>query len=424
MHFVAILLAGALGVSADTLPVPWRLADVLASVEARSPGLAAARAEHLAAEARVGPASRPPDPRLQLGLMNRSLPSLGKRSVLAMDQIQLTQMIPVPGKLRAGAGVARANAQVAAAGIAERRQTLRLRAADDFFELDRVHRSVVVLRHAGALLREIEGVVRAMYSVGSGKQADVLHAQVALARLEEELTGMAAMREAATARLNALLRRPTGLPIAAVVSPCLPESLPAATLLLEAALREAPVLLAGRARLAAAQAGGRVAGLERWPDFELGAAYGQQPMVGEPGTERMLSLMVGATIPIWAGSRQGAMRREAAAMAQASEAELEDAELEVRGRVGELIAAFERAQGLRRLYRGTILPQARAAAAALLATYRTGGGNFDPVLEAYLTASQYELQLIQLDLEQARAVSGLEALTSLVLMDTNPGGAR
>lgn len=110
-------------------------------------------------------------------------------------------------------------------------------------------------------------------------------------------------------------------------------------------------------------------------------------------------------------------------MAQASEAELRAVEAEARGRVGELIVAFERARRLRQLYRGTILPQARAAATAALAAYRTGGVNLDAVLEDLLTVSEYELQLIQLDAEQARAVTGLEALTSLVLMDSNSGGA-
>ena len=51
MYFAAILLAGTLGAPADTLPVPWRLADLLAAVEAISPELAAAKAEQLAAEA-------------------------------------------------------------------------------------------------------------------------------------------------------------------------------------------------------------------------------------------------------------------------------------------------------------------------------------------------------------------------------------
>ena len=421
MHLVAILLAGALGARADTLPASWRLADLLAAVEAHSPELAAARAEHRAATARIDPAGRPPDPRFQVALMNRSLPGLGKRSVLAMDQIQLIQMIPVPGKLAAGSAVARAHARVFTAGIEERRLALRVRATEDFFELDRVDRSLAALNHAGLLLREIEGVVRARYSVGSGSQADVLRAQVELAKLDVELTEMRTLRAAAVARLNAILARRADLPIDAVTSPGLPKSLPSAERMLDAALRGGPALAAGRARLDAAQSGRRVAGLERWPDLELGVAYGQQSMVGEPGTERMVSFMVGATIPIWAGRRQGAMRREAAAMAEAAEADLRAGEAETRGRIGELIAAFERAQRLRQLYRGTLLPQSRAAGSAALAAYRTGEVNLDTVVESCLTVSEFELQLIQLDAEQARAVAGLEALTALNIMESDAG---
>ncbi|HSE52025.1 MAG TPA: TolC family protein, partial [Gemmatimonadales bacterium] len=300
---MAILLAGTLGVPADTLPIPWRLADLLAAVEARSPELAAAKAEQLAAVARVGPVSRLPDPRMQLGLMNRSLPGFGKRSPLAMDQIQLVQMVPVPGKLAAAAARARADARVSSASAEQRRFEVRLRVAGEFFELDRVDRSAASLQRAGLLLREIEGVVRAMYSVGSGEQSSVLRAQIELARLEEELIGMRAMRAGITARINSLLLQPADAPVAPVIPPRLPESLPPTAALVDAALRGGPEPGPARERVAAAEAGRRVASLERWPDFELGIAYGRQPMSGEPGTEHMLSLMVGTSIPIWAGSR-------------------------------------------------------------------------------------------------------------------------
>lgn len=421
MYFAAILLAGTLGVPADTLPVPWRLADLVAAVEARSPDLAAAKAEQLAAEARVGPVSRLPDPRIQVGLMNRSLPGFGKRSPLAMDQIQLMQMVPVPGKLAAATARARLEARVIAASAEQRRSEVRFRVAGDFFELDRVDRSVASLQRTGLLLREIEGVVRAMYSVGSGAQSSVLRAQIELARLEEELIVMRAMRAGITARINSLLLRPDDVPVAAVLPPCLPESLLPTATLVDAALRGGPGPGPARERVAAAEAGRRVASLERWPDLELGVAYGRQPMIGESGTDHMLSLMVGTSIPIWAGSRQGAMRRETAAMASAAQAELRSVEAETRARIGELVADFQRSRRLRELYRGTILPQARAAASSSLAGYRTGGGSFEAVLESHLALSRYDLQVIQLEAEQARAVAELEALTALTLLPANPG---
>jgi cobalt-zinc-cadmium efflux system outer membrane protein len=421
MHFVAILLAGTLGVHADTLPLSWRLADFLAAVEARSPDLTAARAEQRAADARLASAGRLPDPRVQLGLMNRSVPGFGKRSPLAMDQIQVMQMLPVPGKLAAAAARARAEAGITGADAIRRRSGVRLRAAGDFFELDRVDRSVAALERTGYLLRQIEGVSRAMYAAGSGPQASVLRAQIELARLEEEVIALGAARAGIAARLNALLWRPQALPFGTVLMPELPESLPPIAVLVDAALRAGPSLGPVRGRLAVALAGRRGADLERWPDLELGLAYGRQPMIGEPGTDQMVSLMIGASLPLWAG-RSGAMRREAAAMAEAAQAEVRMVEAEIHGRIGELVAEFQRAGRLRRLYRGTILPQARGAAASALAAYRTGGVSLEVVLEAQLTVSRVDLQLIQLDAEQARAVAELETLTLHPFMLASPGG--
>ena len=54
------------------------------------------------------------------------------------------------------------------------------------------------------------------------------------------------------------------------------------------------------------------------------------------GTNRMLSLMLGVSVPLWAGSRQFAMRRETAAMREMAEADLAAMEADTRGRVGEL----------------------------------------------------------------------------------------
>lgn len=108
-------------------------------------------------------------------------------------------------------------------------------------------------------------------------------------------------------------------------------------------------------------------------------------------------------------------------MASAAQAELRAVEAETRARIGELVADYQRTRRLGELYRGTILPQARAAASSSLAAYRTGGVSFEAVLEAHLALSRYDLQVIQLEAEQGRAVAELEALTALTLMPANPG---
>src|SRR6185503_17905904 len=130
-------------------------------------------------------------------------------------------------------------------------------------------------------------------------QADVLRAQVEIERMSEEVTRMRAMREAAAARLNALLDRPAETPVPSPALPRFPRDLAGADSLERQAMAGRPMLAAGVLEVEAATAAQQRARREIWPDLQLGAQYGQRPMA--EGTDRMLSLMIGFSVPIWAG---------------------------------------------------------------------------------------------------------------------------
>src|SRR5262245_4511994 len=88
--------AGAQTPGDDTL----RLAEAVRLVREANPMLRAARASATAAEQRVGPAGALPDPQLQLGLMNRMASDFGNTmDPMTMNQVQVMQMLPWPGKL-------------------------------------------------------------------------------------------------------------------------------------------------------------------------------------------------------------------------------------------------------------------------------------------------------------------------------------
>ena len=109
LMFCGLLLTGVGGELLAQTPAPTtalRLGQLYRSVQTANPRIAAAGALAQAAEARVAPRRRPPDPELQLGLMNRSLPGLELDPVLGMNELQLMQMLPFPGKLRAAGDVA------------------------------------------------------------------------------------------------------------------------------------------------------------------------------------------------------------------------------------------------------------------------------------------------------------------------------
>jgi outer membrane protein TolC len=332
-----------------------------------------------------------------------------------MTQVQVMQMVPIAGQLGLAGRAARAQAGATAARASDLRWELRSSAAAAFYELYRFDRSIEVAQVTQGLLRDIGTTARTMYAVGQGRQADVLRTQVEVDRMTEEIARMRTMRDAASARLNALLDRPAESPLGSPVLPEFPRDLALSDSLERLALAGRPLLAAGALDVEAAIALQRRARKEIWPDLQFGAIYGQRPMA--EGTDRMVSLMLGFSVPIWAGRRQLKMRQETQSMRLAAEAELEAMKAETRGRLGELAADLRRSRSLRDLYRQTILPQAEATVVSTLAAYQVGEVDLLMLLDAQMTVNRYRQQVIQLEAEEGMTLAAIEMLLGQPLFD-------
>ncbi|HET9984854.1 MAG TPA: TolC family protein [Longimicrobiales bacterium] len=395
--------SGAAAPRGDTLT----LAAAYAAARAGSPRLAAAAAGADAAAARVPGAGRPPDPSLQVGAMNLSLPGLRADMPSSMaPSIQAMQMLPIPGKLGLASRAAAGEARAARADADEAWWEVRAGVAMAFYDVYAADRQIAVMERTLRLLGDFRQVAQAMYATGTGRQSDVLRADVDVAKMRADLVRMRAMRVSAAARLNGLLDRPAEMPIPAVALPALPDELPSADTLLAWADAGRPMLERGRAAIDQAQAREALARREIWPDLTVGVQYGQR--AGEMGTERMGGAMVGFTLPVFARSRQLRMRDEAAAMERMATADLADMRAGVRARIAALAADLDRDRTLIRLYRAEILPQAATGVQSALSSYRVGAVDFMTLADAQMTENTYEQELYALQGRYGAAVAELE----------------
>lgn len=392
-----------------------RLGDIYASVRQNNPKIAAARSLAEAYRARIPGAGLPPDPQLQLGFMNYTIPGLRPMDPLGMTQLQVMQMIPTAGKLGLTSRIASSQAAAERERAVDVEWELRSVTAMAYYELYDAEQAIAIATETRRLLQDITAVARTMYEVGEGRQADVLRAQVEIARMTEEITRMQAMRSAAAARLNALLDRDPASAVGTAALPRFPDDVPVEERLVSVASRNRPMIRAGVEDVQAADAMAVRARRELWPDLIVGAQYGQRS--GEMGAERMGSLMFGASLPIFAGKRQLKMRDEAAAMRAMAEADLQYMRADTRGRIGEALAALNRARNLTRLYSTTVLPQAEATVASAMAAYRVGQVDFMTLLDDRMTVNNYRQELATLQAEEGRAWAELEMLTGTELFD-------
>ena len=389
--------------TADTLT----LAEAIGMARQANPMLGAARATADAAAQRVRPAGTLPDPELQLGLMNRMISEFGSTAdPMTMNQVQLMQMLPWPGKLGNARRAAEHTASAARADAEEQTRMLEAQVRMTYYEVAYADRAIEAMRRTQSLLRDFLQVTTTMYAVGSAVQQDVLRAQVEVARMGEEITRMEQERLAMAARLNALLGREATVPVPAVELPEPAGELPPTDSLIARALTQRPAVQAGAERVAAAQATLAGARRELYPDLRVGIAYQLRPAY-----ENMISLMVGINLPIFAGRRQLPMRRQMAAMRDMSEAELLNVRNETTARIVETRARAVRDRDLAQLYRSSILPQARAAVQAALGSYRVGQVSFMQLVDNQMTVNQYEIETIRLLADYQQAVGDLIALT-------------
>ena len=422
---VAIALTGSAGAqsTATVRPSPdttaTRLGDLYRRVEAVSPRIAAARSLALAARARVPGTTRPPDPQLQLGWMNYSLPNVAPMPTVGMTQLQVMQMLPLGGKLALSGRTASAQASASSERANDVVWELRNQTAMAFYDLYAAEQNLGVARETLRLLQDIETTAESMYRVGEGRQADVLRAQVEIAKMVEDTLRMMAMRQSMLARLDALLDRPAESALGAVALPEFPDSVPASATVEALALDDRPMIRAGLDDVRAAEASEKLARKEIWPDLQIGVQYAQQGSAMGTGTERMGSLMVGASIPVFARDRQLQMRDEATAMRQMAQADVAAMRADTRGRIGEAYASLSRARNLARLYRTTLLPQAEATVASALAAYRVGTVDFMTLLDDQMTVNKYRQELYTLDADQGKAWAELEMLSGHELFDPN-----
>lgn len=395
------------------LPVCWlpaqsdtfRLARALAIADSASPAIAAARLRADAAGERIAPAGTLPDPMVSLGLMNRRLDGFGADEMMTMNQVEISQRLPWFGTLGAATRAATAQAAVERIEVLEARAQLALRVSTSYVELAALDRTLRIEERTRDLLRAFLDVAMARYGAGDGLQQDVLQAQVGVAERNAQVVSLRQRRVGLAARLSALLGRAPGDPFPSLELPGPSTApLPAPDALIAAAA-DRPALQAATARIEAARAGVELVRQENRPELLFSMAYGQRSMQGD-----MVTLMVGASVPIHAGSRAAPRVREMEAMQASAAAEAVDLRRDTEAQITELRASADEAGELARLYATSILPQARAAVESALSAYRVGRVDFQTLVQNELTVNRYETELVRLSAQYRLALAGIGAL--------------
>jgi len=383
------------------------LQHVLQVARENSPRVRASMERIGAARAREPGAGVLPDPTLQVGVMNLALPEFSASMPASMAPVfGATQRFPVGGKLGLAEEMARQSTEMDVAASEETWWEVRTQVTAAFYLIYQADRQLEVLEETRGLLQEFQSIAESMYAAGRGRQADVLRANVEVARMEAEIERMAAMRTGTAAQLNALLHRPSETPVPGPVLAPLPATIPGHATLVQSAEEHRPALAELRAELNRAGTRRQLADREIWPDFTLGLQYGFGRMDGD--YKGMGGASVGFSIPIHAGKRQLKARDEARAMESTVEARLDETRASIDAQIRQTLADLDQAGTLLRLYADEILPQARVTVESSLSSYRVGAVDFLTLVDAQMALNRFEGEYFALIASYGTAIARLE----------------
>jgi cobalt-zinc-cadmium efflux system outer membrane protein len=388
------------------------LARLTAEAVAANAGLTAEQARARAATARIRAAGALPDPMLNTGVMDLTLPDFAfHESDFTEVDVELSQEFPWFGTLGARTRAVGAEARMRGADVRTRRRDIVVRTAELYHRLRYLAAAEAILARQRALLGTGVEISTTRYATGSVGQSDPLQARVARARLDTEAAALAAEDAGVRADLRALrnVRGADSVP----AEPINAESVYTALEHTEAhrigeqggadsVLLAHPRLESRRAAIEGAEATARVEALGARPDFTLMTRYGARPLGSD-----FFSAFVGVRLPLWAGRKQHRLAEAARDEAVAARAALTDETQALTAELVRLRADAQAGQVRLQLLVTQVVPSAEATLEAALRSYRVGQVDFLNVL-----AVEDALYRARLDAAQVAA----EHLTHLVML--------
>jgi len=384
------------------------LADVVADALKANPEIAAAEQRYAAARLRPVQERSLPDPMVSAGYNASGKPFPGAglgTEPIANIGFMVSQELPYPGKRQLRGAIAAREADAVSQDIDAARLTIASRVKQAYYRLAYTYLAGDVLTRNRALLETLLAVSEGRYAVGRAAQQDVIKAQTQLSILELQQQRIEQQRATRVGELNALLGRPPtstlDRPDDLVLTP-FDQVLDALVVL---AVQHAPMLQRDRIMVDRAQIAVASASREFRPDFAVTGGYyymGAMPA--------MYEFRLDVKVPLQRERRTAAVAEQTRAV-DAAQSTYESTRLSLQGRLQEDYQMASTSARLARLYRDTVLPQARLGLESSMTSYQTGAVDFLSVLTNFASVLEYEMTYFDELASYHTAVSRLEEMT-------------
>jgi outer membrane protein, heavy metal efflux system len=349
------------------------------------------------------------DPMLNFEVENLPTRSFGfTQDDMTMKKLSVSQAFPYFGKLDLRSEMAQREANAIGLAYRDKRNEIVRRVKEVFYELYAIERSLEIVENNHELLKQFVKIAETKYSVGKGVQQDVLKAQVELSKLLDEQIRLDQSRQAAGARLNAILNRAPQAPLGRTEEVSMTEAPMELTELQAKALENRPLLKGLQEEVERSKAANALARKRYFPDLTMSLGYAFREDSAMVRRSDFFSAGVSINIPLYFRTKQNRQVAETSALINAAREHYQAAKNEVVSMVKELVADIEKGRKLIDLLETGLIPQARLSLDSAVSGYQVGKVDFLTLLdnrvtlfnfekEYYRTMGEYQISLARLE---------------------------
>jgi cobalt-zinc-cadmium efflux system outer membrane protein len=393
------------------------LQDLLTEAERNNPQIQAARNGWESAKQVPSQVSTLPDPQFSAQQVNVGSPrpfAGYTNSDFAYFGLGVSQDFPYPGKLRLRGEMAKRDAEVMQQRYESALRSVRVGLKAAYIQLSYLSKTLGILEDDGQLLEQVEKAADARYRTGMGNQHDLLQAQLERTKLLREIN-MHHLEAAKTqAQIKRLLNRSqtsADIEVAELAETALPYAFDE---LLSAVQGQNPAIAGAQKAVEKANLQIELARKDFYPDFNLQYMW-QRTDPSQFRAYYMLSFS--ARVPIYRGRKQRPELAQAEADLKRSRNEIEVQTQQISFELRTEYETAQKASELLTIYRGGLLPQARAEFEAGVAAYQNNRQDFQALLASFLDVLHLDEEYWQIAAERETALARLEELTGVSMHD-------
>jgi outer membrane protein TolC len=387
--------------------------DYLRYAALHNAGLKSSFERWKAAVEQIPQAQALPDPKFTYGYF---IEEVETRVGPQRQRVGISQVFPWFGKIDARTDAAAAAAEAAKQRYEAAKLDLFYRVKQVFHEYVYLAEAIRYTRENLELVKHFEEVARIKYEAAAAGHPDVIRAQVELARLDDAVRTIEALREPIVARANATLNRPSTSQLPWPQRQQFKLARFHSQVLTEMLVQKNPELAGLENRIQRARSRIRLADKQFYPDIGVGVDWIQTdhalaPNVRDSGKDPVM-LMLTLNLPVWRDSYRAAREQARAELRQVQQARIET-ENTLLAHTAESLYDYDDTIRKIELYGDALIPKARELVQASETAYTAGTIDFLSLIDAQRMLLQYEVAHERALADNRQKLAELEMLTGV-----------